>query len=38
MQPDVEEALDVALDAFDEPFADDSIIPTHHICQLARST
>jgi asparagine synthase (glutamine-hydrolysing) len=34
--PKVEEALDVALQAFDEPFADDSIIPTHHICALAR--
>jgi len=36
VQPDVEEALDAALGAFDEPFADDSIIPTHHICKLAR--
>jgi asparagine synthase (glutamine-hydrolysing) len=36
VQPAVEEALDVALDAFDEPFADDSLIPTHHICRLAR--
>src|SRR5207249_385880 len=26
----------VALDAFDQPFADDSLIPTHHICALAR--
>jgi asparagine synthase (glutamine-hydrolysing) len=36
VQPTVEEALDAALDAFDEPFADDSVIPTHHICRLAR--
>ncbi len=36
VQPDVEEAMDVALEAFDEPFADDSLIPTHHICRLAR--
>ena len=35
VRPAVEEALDVALDAFDEPFADDSLIPTHHICRLA---
>jgi asparagine synthase (glutamine-hydrolysing) len=34
--PDIEEALDAALSAFDEPFADDSLIPTHHICRLAR--
>jgi asparagine synthase (glutamine-hydrolysing) len=33
---DVEEALDATLGAFDEPFADDSVIPTHHICRLAR--
>jgi asparagine synthase (glutamine-hydrolysing) len=36
VRPDVTEALDVALDAFDQPFADDSIIPTHHICHMAR--
>ena len=33
--PHPEEAIDVALEAFDEPFADDSLIPTHHICALA---
>lgn len=34
--PAVEQAMDVAVDAFDEPFSDDSLIPTHHICELAR--
>jgi asparagine synthase (glutamine-hydrolysing) len=36
VRPQVEEALDVAIRAFDEPFGDDSVIPTHHICALAR--
>jgi asparagine synthase (glutamine-hydrolysing) len=36
VRPRVEEALEVAIRAFDEPFADDSVIPTHHICALAR--
>lgn len=36
VHPHVEEAMDVAIDAFDEPFADDSLVPTHHICALAR--
>jgi asparagine synthase (glutamine-hydrolysing) len=35
VKPDVEEAIDIAVDAFDEPFADDSLVPTHHICALA---
>jgi asparagine synthase (glutamine-hydrolysing) len=34
--PQPEEAIEVALDAFDQPFSDDSLIPTHHICELAR--
>ncbi len=36
VRPEVEEAIDVAVDAFDEPFADDSLVPTHHICALAK--
>jgi asparagine synthase (glutamine-hydrolysing) len=36
VQPQVEQALDAALQAFDEPFADDSVIPTHHLCAAAR--
>lgn len=36
VRPQVEEALDAALEAFDEPFADDSVVPTHHICAEAR--
>jgi len=36
VMPAVEQAMDVAVEAFDEPFSDDSLIPTHHICALAR--
>lgn len=36
VQPDPREAIDRTLDAFDEPFADDSLIPTHHICAEAK--
>ena len=35
VQPQPEEAIDRALDSFDEPFADDSLIPTHHVCAAA---
>ena len=35
VRPDLEETLDDVVDAFDEPFADDSVIPTYHICRLA---
>jgi asparagine synthase (glutamine-hydrolysing) len=36
VQPNLEEVLDHAVDAFDEPFADDSVIPTYYICKAAR--
>ncbi len=35
VMPTPEEAIDAALFAFDQPFADDSLIPTHSICQAA---
>jgi len=34
--PRVEDAIDAGVTAFDEPFADDSVIPTFHICEQAR--
>ncbi len=34
--PNVADVLDEAVDAFDEPFADDSIVPSYYVCQLAR--
>jgi len=36
VMPAIERALDASARAFDEPFADDSIIPTYHICAIAR--
>ena len=36
VRPDLESILDEAVATFDEPFADDSVIPTFHICRLAR--
>jgi asparagine synthase (glutamine-hydrolysing) len=36
VQPNLEEVLDHAVDAFDVPFADDSVMPTYDICKLAR--
>lgn len=35
--PRVEQVLDEVVQALDEPFADDSVIPTSYICKLARS-
>lgn len=34
-EPNVTELLDTLSGIFDEPFADDSIIPTYHICKMA---
>jgi asparagine synthase (glutamine-hydrolysing) len=34
--PDVDRILDSIVTSFDEPFADDSVIPSYHICRLAR--
>lgn len=34
--PDVNNSLNACTKAFDEPFADDSIIPTYHICEEAK--
>ena len=34
--PDFEGTIDEIVEAFDEPFADDSVIPTFYICKLAR--
>lgn len=36
VQPDLDETLDAVLEAFDEPIADDSVVPSYHICELAR--
>jgi asparagine synthase (glutamine-hydrolysing) len=36
VRPDAEGSIDLALAAFGEPFADDSIIPTDAICRLAK--
>ena len=34
--PNVTEVLDKIVQAFDEPFADDSVVPSFYICQLAK--
>ena len=36
VQPRVDQAITSAVRAFDEPFADDGLIPTYHICEAAR--
>jgi asparagine synthase (glutamine-hydrolysing) len=36
IQPQIERALQAGIHAFDEPFADDSMIPTYHICEEAK--
>lgn len=35
VEPHVNEVLEEVAGAFDEPFADDSVIPSYYICQLA---
>jgi asparagine synthase (glutamine-hydrolysing) len=35
-QPALDDLIDEFVDIFDEPFADDSMLPTYHICKLAR--
>lgn len=34
--PQIDKAIDAAISAFDEPFADDGLIPTFHICEVAK--
>lgn len=34
--PEIEHVIDLILHAFDEPFSDDSVIPTYYICKMAR--
>jgi len=35
--PRIEEAIEAAIFSFDEPFADDGLIPTHHICKACKN-
>jgi len=37
IEPRLDEVLDDVVSTFDEPFADDSVIPSYYICKLARS-
>lgn len=36
VHPKLEEILDFVIESFDEPFADDSVIPSYYICKLAK--
>ncbi|HEY5995653.1 MAG TPA: asparagine synthase (glutamine-hydrolyzing), partial [Candidatus Deferrimicrobiaceae bacterium] len=36
VRPSIGEIVDPIVSAFDEPFADDSVIPTYNICRLAK--
>lgn len=38
LEPAVDQVLDRVVDAFDEPFADASAIPTYFVCQAAKRT
>lgn len=35
VKPDFANIIDSIVESFDEPFADDSVIPTYHICRLS---
>lgn len=35
IEPHLTDIIDLIVKSFDEPFADDSVVPTYHICRLA---
>jgi len=37
VKPKLDEIIDSIVSAFDEPFADDSVIPSFHICRLTKA-
>jgi asparagine synthase (glutamine-hydrolysing) len=36
VKPNINEVLDEIVDAFDEPFADDSVVPSYYICKSSK--